>query len=70
MAQVQNANHLIYVVAINRQAGVLACRNRGFYCGIVIIEINTNYFVVRHHDIIDRDFFQVENAKQHLSVAR
>jgi hypothetical protein len=36
----------------------------------VIVEVNADNLVMRHHDVINRDLFEIEDAEQHLPVAR
>ena len=53
LAQVQNAQHLIDIVAIDGQASVLTRRNRPPDRLIIVVEIDAYDFIVRHHDVID-----------------
>ena len=49
-------------------ASVFVGIDHGNYLFDAIIEIDTNDFVVRHHHIVDRYFFQIEDADQHASI--
>ena len=65
----QHTNDLVDAVAKHRESRVFAVINDLVDLSQVIVEVNTDYFVVRHHDVIDCDFFEVENAEQHLLIA-
>ncbi|WP_435302678.1 hypothetical protein [Escherichia coli] len=35
----------------------------------VIVDINTDNFTARHHDVIDGHLFQIEHRQQHILIA-
>ena len=65
----QNAQHLIDIVAIDGQASVLTRRNRPPDRLIIVVEIDAYDFIVRHHDVIDRHFLEIQDAEQHRAIA-
>ena len=62
----QDADDLIDVVLKDRQAGVLAVADDAFDLCEIIVQIDADYFIVRNHDVVDRDFLEVEDTEQHL----
>ncbi|CNU33318.1 Uncharacterised protein [Salmonella enterica subsp. enterica serovar Bovismorbificans] len=35
----------------------------------VVIDIDPDNFITRHHDVIHADLFQIENRQQHILIA-
>ncbi len=65
----QDSHDLVDAIAIHGQPRMFAAADdRGDIC-IVFIEIDADDLVVRHHDIVDSDLFQIEDAQQHATVA-
>ena len=65
----QDADDVVDVVLVDGQAGVLAVADDYLDLGNVVREIDADDLVVRHHDVVDGHFLQVEDAEQHLLVA-
>ena len=66
----QDAHHLVDRVAVHRQARVLALGDDAFDFLFVIFEVDADDLVVRDHHVVHRDLLEVENADEHLAVAR
>jgi len=65
-AHMQNANHIVQVIAVYRQTGMLTVDD-SFHDFIDIqLEINACYFIARHHDVVDCYLLEVEYIKQHI----
>ena len=47
----------------------MALGNDSFNIDRLVVEINADDLVMRHHDVVNRNFLEVENADQHLLVA-
>jgi hypothetical protein len=68
-SQMQDADDFIDIVPIHGQSCVLALVDDSFDLVLLVIEIDADDFIMRHHDIVDRDFFEIENADKHLPIA-
>ncbi len=64
----QHSHNLIDMLTVNGQSGVFAPGDEVLNLPDVVIQVDADDLVVRHHDVIDRDLFQVEDAQQHLPV--
>ena len=65
----QYADHLINIVPVHRQACVFALLDDLLDGLVVFVEVDAEDFVVRHHDVVNRHFLEIEDADQHLPVA-
>ena len=68
-AQVKDSDDLVDAVFVHGQTRVLACRDNVLDDVDIVIQIDTDDLVVRHHDVVHRDLFKVENADEHLPIA-
>ena len=64
----QNPDHFVYVAAKYRYACVLTVGDN--FCDILafIFQINADNFVVRHHYVVNRHLFKIEDADKHLTI--
>ena len=65
---VDDADNLIQVVPVQGKAGMGTLADVIQDLGQVIVDIDPDDFVTRHHDVLHRDLFQVEDAVQHFQV--
>ena len=65
---VQNAFQRVEVAPIQRQSGVAGHEDLVADLVEIVIKINTDDFGPRHHDVLNRGLFEVEDPKQHLLV--
>ena len=65
----QNADDLVDIVAVHGQSGVFTFLDDAFDVTDVIVQIDANDLIVRHHYVIDRDLLEIENADQHPTVS-
>ena len=65
LAQVQEAHDLIEGVAIDQHAGVGAAGQFGDDLRPVAFQVDALHLVAWHHDVIDGDFLQLQDAQQH-----
>ena len=66
--QVQHAEHVVDVVLVDGQARVLAVGEHSKYFVHVVVDVQADDLVARHHDVVDGDVFQVEHPQQHVLV--
>ena len=57
----QHADDVVDIALVNRQAGVLAAADLFEDAFQAVVQVDADDFVARHHDVIDRDIFQVED---------
>jgi len=69
LAQVQEAHHLIEGIAVDQHAGVGAAVQVLDDLVPVIVQIDARHLVARHHDVLDGDVLQFEDAEQHGLMA-
>src|SRR3569623_3618421 len=60
---------LIDAVAVERQTGVLAGGEQPEDVVQIAVEVDADDFTARHHDVVDRNVLEVEDAEQHTLVA-
>src|SRR5690554_1310264 len=65
----QHADDVVDVTLVDWQAGVLAGTDLFENAFQAVVQVDADDFVARHHDVIDRDIFQVEDRQQHGLVA-
>ncbi|MCY1544173.1 hypothetical protein D9M68_800340 [compost metagenome] len=66
LAHVHDAFDLVDVVVKQRQAGVGRSGQLIDDRLEIILQVDAGHFVTRDHDVVHRDPFQVEDAKQHV----
>ncbi len=64
----QDTDYIVDVIFVNGQPRVFALADDLLDLADFVVEIDTDDFVVRNHDIVDGYFFQVEDAEQHLLI--
>ena len=70
IAHVQHADNIVDVVAPHRQAGVRAGLQGAQDGVVVLVEIDAEDLVARHHHVVHRHFLEVEDIQQHAPVRR
>ena len=65
---VQDADDIIETAAITRHARVSARNNLLLHIEPILLDVDCDQFTTRHHDVFDGDFFQIENAEQHIPM--
>ena len=63
------AGDVIYVAVIHRQTRVVTAAQLLVDGGHAVFQINAHGFVARDHNVIDRHFFQIKDAQQHILAA-
>ena len=66
----QDADDRVDTVSIHGQPRMLALGDDGLDLLGRQVQIDADDFIVRRHDVIDRDLLEVQNAQEHLAVAR
>ena len=69
LAQVHVAEDVVEAVPEHRQPRVLGAGELLHDVVPVVVEVDTDHLVARHHDVLDRDRLEVEHAEQHPPVA-
>ena len=64
----QQADHVVRVTVVDRQAGMLTGPQGGEDVMHVILQIDAHHLVARHHDVFHRDCLQIKDIEQHLLV--
>ena len=67
-AQVQQAQHVVGVAAVDGQPGVLAGAQGGHDLIHVVVDVHAHHLVARDHDVFHGDAFQIQDIEQHLLV--
>ncbi len=69
LLHVQDADDAVDFPSIHRQPGVLALAQLFDDPVPVVVDIDADDLVARHHDVFDGGVFQIQDADQHLLVA-
>ena len=69
LLHVQDADQRLELAVVHRDARVPALADLFDDVVPVVLEVDAVDLAARHHDVVDRDLFQVEDAHQHALVA-
>ena len=64
-AQIDYAHHIVDIVVIYGQAAVRAAGDLLGNLFPAVVEIDTDNFIARHHNIVHGDLFQIQDIQQH-----
>ena len=69
LLHVQHADDAVDFSLVHRQAGVLALAQLLDDPIPIVVEVDADDLVARHHDVFHRGIFQIQDADQHLLMA-